>query len=555
MGLSLVPWFGIFDGGKVVSKQHSIHAYASFDAHILKVERWIAPHVHPVLGCDADTVRHRLTQRLIELTLGPFVTQLAQHVRQNEPFVHPEGTCLNLKGIIIDTVSGKVTVTTLMLVRAFIDFVAYWLFVLYSILQFGSGTYQGKATLVFGVGSESLFYGDDDRRFAEYCANGPIGPLSSASRLIVQEGSRKGNYSDTRLSYARHPFVQLVRESRLSWPKRLILLGRHMVIPARYAWGVFRCRQMALLSRDFALAPLMAALDHSGQIEAIVFTNSNYSIQPLWARATRTYVTHMVWYSQNVFPFVMKFDDFAAYVPNYRYMQVDTHWVWTEGFRRYLVEHGGRLQRVEVVGSVMWYLPTKLNNKVSDHFNIALFDVTPISDAYAESIGLLGNYYCPSTAIGFLEGVLKATAVLRELDEIECKVKLKHKRHYSSTHDKGYIELVGRRIEMGGIELIPFNINIYKFIAESDVIVVIPNSSPAYIASELGVPCIYFDPTEEMAPNFEPVPGVSFATGLDALIEQMLNIYMERKRAHFLDKNKTTVERNPCTPRKPHEHS
>ncbi len=44
MGLSLVPWFGIFDRGKVVITQHSIHAYAS-EAHISKVERWIAPHV------------------------------------------------------------------------------------------------------------------------------------------------------------------------------------------------------------------------------------------------------------------------------------------------------------------------------------------------------------------------------------------------------------------------------------------------------------------------------------------------------------------------------
>lgn len=532
----------------MVRKQHSIHAYASFDAHITKVERWIAPQVHPVLGCDAGTVRHRLIQRLVELTLGPFVTQLAQHVRQSEPFVNPEGARLDLKGITIDTVSGKVTLSTLMLVRAFIDFVAHWLYALYSMLQFGVGADRAKATLVYGVGAESLFYADDDQRFAEYCAKGPIGPLSSASRLIVQEVSRKGTYSDARLSYARHPFVQLARETRMSWSERLILLVRHLLIPALYVWGVCRCRQMALLSRDFALAPLMAALDRSGQIEAIVFTNSNYSIQPLWARAPRTYATHMVWYSQNVFPFVMKSDEFAAYVPNYRYMQVDTHWVWTEGFRRYLVEHGGRLQCVEVVGPVMWYLPTKLSNKVSGYFNIAVFDVTPISDAYAESIGLLGNYYCPSTAIGFLEGVLKATAVLRELDEIECKVDLKHKRHYSSTHDKGYIELVERRIEKGEIELIPFNINIYKFIAESDVIVVIPNSSPAYIASDLGVPCIYFDPTEEMAPNFEPVPGVSFASGLDALIEQMVNIYMERKREHFLDKNKTTVQRNPCPP-------
>lgn len=505
--------------------QHSIHAYVAFDAHIAKAERWLTPQLHSVLGCDVGTVGHRLVQRLIELTLGPFVTQLARHVRQNEPFLHPEGACLNLNGITIDTQSGKVTLTALMLMRACIDFGAHWLHALYSILCIGTAAPRGKATMVFGVGAESLFYGDDDQRFAEYCAKGPIEPLTSASRLIVQDVTRKGSSSDARLTYARYPFAQLAREINMPWLDRIFLLGRHLTIPARYVWGIVRCRHLALLSRDFALAPLMASLDRTGKIEAVVFTNSNYSIQPLWARAPRTYTTHMVWYSQNVIPFVMKSDDFAADLPNYRYMQVDTHWVWTEGFRRYLVERGGRLQRTEVVGPVVWYLPGPLLKHVTGSFNVAVFDVTPIGDTYAESIGLLWNYYSPSTATGFLKGVIEAATKLRKLEGVECKVNLKHKRHYSHTHDKGYIELVESLVRKGEIELTLFNANIYGFIAESDLVVSIPNSSAAYIASALGVPCIYFDPTEEMAPNFEPAQGVSFASGSDALTEQLFNTF------------------------------
>lgn len=526
----------------MVSKHHSIHAYAAFDAHIAKAERWLTPQLHSVLGCDVGTVRHRLVQRIVELTLGPFVTQLAQHVRQNEPFLHPEGACLNLNGITIDTQSGKVTLTALLLMRACIDFGAHWLHALYSILCIGTGAPRGKATLVFGVGAESLFYGDDDQRFAEYCAKGPIGPLSSASRLIVQDVTRKGSSSDARLSYARHPFAQLAREIRMPWLERILLLGRHLIIPARYVWGIVRCRHLALLSRDYAVAPLLAALDRAGQIEAIVFTNSNYSIQPLWARAPRTYATHMVWYSQNVIPFVMKADDFAADLPNYRYMQVDTHWVWTQGFRRYLIERGGRLQRAEVVGPVMWYLANSLVENATDSFNVAVFDVTPIGDAYAESIGLLWNYYCPSTATGFLKGVLKAAATLRELEAAECKVNLKHKRQYSLTHDRGYIELVASQLEKGDIELTPFNINIYGFIAESDVVVAIPNSSAAYIASALGVPCIYFDPTEEMRPNFEPAQSVSFASGVAALTEQLANTYKAKRLRMFGNPNEAEMQ-------------
>jgi hypothetical protein len=509
----------------LTKKYHSIHAYAAFDAHIKKVEAWLAPQVHPVLGCDADTVCHRVFQRLVELTLGAFVTQLAEHRRNNQPFLHPEGTRLNLDGIKIDTLSGGVGLSPQFLMRAGLDFAAHWLHALISILRIGTGTPRTKATLVFGVGAESLFYGGDDQRFVEYCNKGPITPLTKAKRLIVQHVTRTGTCSDSSLSYARHPFVQLACETRMPWHTRTILLGSHLLMPARYVWALIRCRQLALLGRDFALAPLLAALDRSGMIEAVVFTNSNYSIQPMWARAPRTYETHMVWYSQNVIPFVMKTDGFAKDLPNYRYMQLDTHWVWTEGFSKYLAERGGRSQRIEVVGPVTWYLPKILPKSRTRIFRIAVFDITPVNDAYADSIGILANYYSPSNAMGFLNGVLEGAAALRKSESAECVVNLKHKRYYSSTHDQGYINQVSRRLELGELNLIAFDIDIYSFIADSDVVVVMPNSSPCYIANTLSVPSIYFDPTMEMQPTFESAPWVSFASGTEALCEQLINLY------------------------------
>ncbi len=512
-----------------ISRLHSIHAYAAFDKHIDKAQQRLTPRLYPVLGCDAGTVCHRLMQRLVDLTLGPYVAQLAKHLRHNEPFLHPEGMSINLDGITINTYSGKVGFTPWFLLRSYLEFLAHWLYTLFTILCIGTATSRGKATLVFGVGVESMFFGDNDMHFVEYCANGPITPLSAAKRLIVQHITFKGTCSDARVSYARHPIAQLACEIQISWQERLTLFARHLLMPGRYLWSTLRCPPLALLGRDFALGPLMEALDRSGMIEAVVFTNSNYSIQPMWARSPRTYETHMVWYSQNVIPFEMKADNFTKDLPNYRYMQLDVHWVWTPGFRQYLIEHGGRAQRIEVVGPVTWYLPESFLGKQTASFNIAVFDITPIGDEYAESIGLLGNYYCPPTAIGFLKGILEAVASLRKSESVDCIVSLKHKRNYSPLHDQGYIEEVNKQVQKGEIKLIPFDTNIYSFIADSDVVIVIPNSSPPYIATTLGVPSIYFDPTMEMRQTFEPAPGVFFASGVDDLYKHLIRIRQENK--------------------------
>jgi hypothetical protein len=509
-------------------KYHSVHAYAAFDAYMEKVESWLEPQLHPVLGCDVGTVCHRLLQRLVELTLGPFVKNLARNIRQNQPFLHQEGTQLNLEGITVDTLSGAVGLTPQVLLRAVFDFGVHWLHALISILRIGSGTHRTKATLVFGVGSESLFYGLDDQRFVEYCNQGPITPLAKDKRLIVQHLTRTGSCSDSRLSYARYPFAQLASETKIPWHAHIKLLGRHLLMPARYVWALIRCQPLALLSRDFAQGPLLATLDRSGMIEAVIFTNSNYSIQPMWARASRSFETHMVWYSQNSIPLILKGDNIAADLPNFRHMHVDVHWVWTQGFRRHMLNRFGHMKRVEVVGPVTWYLPEPPTKRLKG-FNIAAFDVTPIGDNFAESIGLLANYYNPDTAKGFLNGLLKSAANLRETQGANCTIQLKHKRSYSPTHDKDYIELVSRLHGQGEINLISFDINIYSFIMDCDVVVVMPNSSPSYIANRLGVPCIYFDPTMELQPTFEPLPGVAFASGVDSLCGQLIDIYRLKK--------------------------
>ena len=108
------------------------------------------------------------------------------------------------------------------------------------------------------------------------------------------------------------------------------------------------------------------------------------------------------------------------------------------------------------------------------------------------------------------------------------RLSLKHKRsYYKMTHDPRYIELIGRlSAPDGGIDLIPFQTNMYTLLASSDLAIVVPYSSPAYVASTVGTRAIYFDPTKELAPTFEPAPLVTFASGRAELLRSALEVVL-----------------------------
>ncbi len=509
------------------NRLHSIHAYAEYDVYIDRVERYIKPNIFPILGCDEKIVLNRVLQRVVELSLGPFVKQFARFAESDKSNLNLLSKNLNLDGIVIDANSGDIHIKPMLLLRLVIDFMKLWLLGVYSILCTCAGSSRGKATLLLGIGVESIFQDGSDKRFTEFCIDGPISPLKEAERIIVQHSTFSGSCSDARVSYARYPYAQLAREIRLGWINRIVLLCQHLLVPILYAFATIRFRPLALLSRDFALEFLMRSLDSNKMIECVVFTNSNYTSQPMWARSPRTYDTHMVWYSQNAMPLLMKGDEFKKDLPNYRFMQIDIHWVWTSGFREHLLNHFGLMRNVEVVGPVMWQLP-ELTKRKDFRFKITVFDVTPITDAYALSVGLLANYYNSTNSIKFLEGIINNVAILRDKENASCLIQLKHKRAYSNFHDLDYIKLVSDLNENGELLLVPFDINIFQLIEESDVIIVVPNSSPAYIGSWLGKPVVYFDPTAELQPTFEEAEGILFASGESELKQHLLSIYSKK---------------------------
>ena len=151
-----------------------------------------------------------------------------------------------------------------------------------------------------------------------------------------------------------------------------------------------------------------------------------------------------------------------------------------------------------------------------------MFDVTPVRDDVALRIGAIDNYYSTANMVRFIEDILYACAETERIIGRRVRILLKHKRSYKPAHDAGYISLIEKISGPGqAVELVSPDANMYSLISGCDLAVVIPYSSPAHVATSLGRPAIYYDPTMTVWPVFARHPLLMFVAGRENLVKSL----------------------------------
>jgi hypothetical protein len=504
-------------------KFQTAHGYLAFERVIGIIESRLIDVVPEVLGYRAAVVKKRIVQRVIDLGLFSFVREYARYHDRGQDILSTMQKRVRFAGMSVDLQSGSVRIGFRLFLRSFAEFFVHWLHVAAqaTAANLQNKTRKGASTLLFGVGGESLKVEGNDARFVEYCERGPIAPLSHASCLIVQTLLEIQSTRPNRFKYARFPLFALMRANAFGGVQFLRFGFRHLHVLGTYLFAIIRCPLISILGRDFAYHAMLEHLDRENLIESVVITNTNYSAQPLWMTDLpgKRFQTHMVWYSQNAIPLVYADDPVESDLPNYRYMRVDVSWVWTAPYAAYLRSLGVRGE-INVIGPILWQLPPAdaIPRNSRNDLTLVVFDVTPVSDERAEQIGLFRNYYNAANMIEFLRGVVRAKDELEQNTGKSVRVLLKHKRGFNFGHDRDYIKFVEKLLGTATVELIPFNVNIYELILQADLVVVVPYSSPAYIADHLGIPSVFFDSSGELLPTYKKGCYIVFASGCDELI-------------------------------------
>lgn len=504
--------------------------YQAFDELVEQIKSWVARSAPDMAGYWKTAVAARITQRVTEVGFRPFLAERGRARAVGRSVSMDPGRTLRFGGLVVNISDGGTRPDWRTLLKSFAVFGRRWL---EAAVVCGTGVFRrGKArerrgTILLAMGMSAVTVRGDDRRFAEFCRRGPIAPLRDASWLVVETTS--GMLVSTepeRIEYTTNPVYILARAQRWRPEEFLRFLAEHVRALIAYVVAVARCRLTCILARDLAHHAMVSALNRRGLIEAVVMPHAALG-QALWMSdlAGRRFASHMVWYSSNSTPLAHISDPVTADYAGFRQIRVDVSWVWTEQFARYLKGLGVD-GAMKVVGPILWYMPDGTEAlSAHDCIRIAVFDVVPVKPELEAALGIVYyNYYRTECVVDFVEDVLAACQALEARTGKRVLVSLKPKRDSDVIHDPRYAAFIDEVRNSRRATVVPPETNVFSLLGASDVAIVIPYSSPAYVASHLGKPAIYYDPTEELFPTYERNPLVTFAAGRESLIETLVAV-------------------------------
>ena len=501
-------------------------AYKSFASVLQSISARALRDTPRTAGLASRDVTDRLLQRIVEIGLPDHLIATAARVSEETS----TETRANLGGLCMDS-DGSIRIPIRLAAREWLRFLGYWVQMLVPMLM-GALPWRSamrSVTLVYGVPHESVVRAGSDSRFAAFCRKGPIEPLARASLMFVEMLSPDREFRpDPRHRYYQYPLHRAIMYAGLGFSARLRMVMEHASMLLAAAAATIRFPLLALLAKDLAQLAGARGLERAGVIDAVVITNTLLSAQPLWMRGKRSFDVHLVWYSQNAIPLVYRWDELRSDHPHYPLIRVDTHWVWTKGFSDYLCSILPS-PSVRIVGPLLWYLPEPAPTRQDARQVMTLFDVTPQLESYVRSQGILEYYYSRTNVKAFVEGALSLAGRLGNEGGRPFRVRIKHKRALGPLHDKEYGEWIERLESENRLERVTSDENLFSLIAGSDLVVVIPYSSPAYIADYLGVPSIFYDASGQLMPTFERGSRIGFASSVDEMCEQAAAMLTKRE--------------------------
>ena len=350
--------------------------------------------------------------------------------------------------------------------------------IIYFVLLFNPKKKRSKVTLIYSLAFDQIFRDKSCESLRNFFMADRFN-LNRNSDFIVESRSLVLHKNFENFRIVRDIPITIYAKY-FSFPERFYIFVQ-MLRRVYISWSLLvHDSNFVLIMKEFIFDELVYSRAGNGLIDNVITTQTSLLFQPLvfymdFAKHKRI----MIWYSTNSgqIPYRNNTQQRLTFSPNfYLGINADEHWVWDKYHAKYLkkmVSH-----KILVKKSLLFYEPSPKFN-CTPRIDILLFDITPPNSLPKN------NIFNENNLCNFLSEILQVTRQLKVHSDLRIGLKPKRKPQY--IHSKKYIDLVNNYNEIGAIEILDYNENLYDLIQNAKVVVGYPFTSPVLIAKELGV--------------------------------------------------------------------
>jgi polysaccharide biosynthesis PFTS motif protein len=285
-----------------------------------------------------------------------------------------------------------------------------------------------------------------------------------------------------------------------------------------------------LFWKDFTEHSIVKELNSKGILNGVVYTNSNMNTEPLWATdlCGRKFKTSIALYSLNMFTLRGKKSLIRdAPPPIFGLLRSDEMFIWLPECEKILRNEGLKI-KTRVAPPILWLYSEPLKKTIHSHkFNISLYDVTP--GKFIDS----DFYYSFEIMKEFTASVINA--VKRVNNDYGCEIQIFHKYKrppIRGVHDDRYIDYIDAVSTESNIFTSVNNTNVYDLLSRTDLSIVAPYSSVAYIASDLKINSVFYDPLSLLVKDYIETPYINFIDNENDLYNFIGGLYRNKMKIY-----------------------
>jgi len=474
---------------------------------------------------DKSAILERIAQAVsLELT-DSFLSKILNKKNEGKDYsYHAKLEIFHCGKLNIYPVNGAITPGNKLVVSCVTNLLFLWGYVMYCFFKsaFNKKNNFGPAVLIHGVPAANLL-NEGGCHFENFCTSGNIELLTHAKKYIVQIDSSTKIANKKNFIYDRYPLLALLSHNQYSFSERIKFLWNHIKILFGFIWTVFKNPIMCLLWRDYGLHSSAMVLNEKFLIKENLITNTNWLQQYLWMSNLpgKNFKTHLALYSLNSGALRYKGVSALANHPGIKLLRVDSILSWGSYYEQALREEC-IYSPVLNVGPILWTLPDKKSQrqiKTKSKINICLFDVTPKRNRDFKKLELVENYYSLENCKLFVSETISAVKAVEADLKVIFEIKIKHKRKISGFEDDLYLTYIDELVESSEkIKLLPEDSNLWTIVANCDLVVAIPYTSPAYVAEYLGIDAVFFDPSGLLDNGVYRGAKINFSSNRNELI-------------------------------------